>query len=163
MGLSLDVIVRGLHSAIPPSQRMQIIRLANGVTLINDAYNANPSSVEAALEALRRLSGRPVVVLGDMRELGDESRRAHREIGERAASLGVDLLVTLGDLGESVAAGALEAGMADSAVHVCTTHEEAAQLVLRQREAGAVVLVKGSRGMKMEEVVRLLRGAAGAP
>jgi len=163
MGLPQGVIVKGLREASPPPMRMQVERLANGMMVLNDSYNANPSSVEAALEALRRMPGRLVVVLGAMWELGDESRRAHREIGERVASLGADLLVTLGELGESIAAGALEAGMAESAVHVCTTHEEAAEIVRRQREAGVVVLVKGSRGMKMEEVVRLLRGAAGAP
>ncbi|MFQ5666466.1 MAG: UDP-N-acetylmuramoyl-tripeptide--D-alanyl-D-alanine ligase [Candidatus Binatia bacterium] len=78
LGLDGAVIARGLERGIGPAMRMQAKRLPNGVTLINDAYNANPSSVEAALVALRRFSGRPVVVLGEMRELGDESRRAGR-------------------------------------------------------------------------------------
>jgi UDP-N-acetylmuramoyl-tripeptide--D-alanyl-D-alanine ligase len=163
MELPIDVIAKGLLEASPPPMRMQAERLANGVVILNDAYNANPSSVEAALEALRRIPGRLVVVLGAMWELGDEGRRAHREIGERVASLGADLLVTVGDLGEVIATGAVDAGMAETAVSVCATHQEAADAVMRNRQAGDVVLVKGSRGMKMEEVIRLLRGAAGAP
>lgn len=163
MGLPLDVIVRGLSNATPPSQRMQIIRLANGVTVINDAYNANPSSVEAALEALRRMSGRLVVVLGDMWELGDESRRAHRTVGERAASLGVHQLFLLGPQAASVAQGARASGMANDAIHVCASHAEVAAAVVARWRPGDCVLVKGSHGMRMDEVVRLLEGAGTLP
>lgn len=163
MGLPIGVIAEGLRQAAPPAMRMEIEHLADGTVVLNDTYNANPSSVEAALEALRRMPGRLVVVLGAMWELGDEGRRAHREIGERVASLGADLLVTLGDLGDEIAAGARDAGMDDAAVHVCSTHRDAAEVVARNRQPGDVVLVKGSRGMKMEEVIRLLRGAVGAP
>lgn len=163
MGLSLDVIVRGLHSATPPAQRMQVIRLANGVTLINDAYNANPSSVEAALTALRRLPGRRVVVFGDMRELGDESRRAHHNVGERAASLGVQQLFLLGAHAEDVTAGARAGGMAADAMHVCASHAAVAAAVVALWQPGDCVLVKGSHGMKMDEVVRLLEAAGKSP
>jgi UDP-N-acetylmuramoyl-tripeptide--D-alanyl-D-alanine ligase len=156
MGLGLDVIARGLERAVATAMRMQVTRLPNGVTLINDAYNANPSSVEAALLALRRLCGRPVVVLGEMWELGDEARRAHRLVGERAAALGVQQLFLMGALAETVAAGARAAGMHAEAIHVCGSHAEAADAVAAQWQPGDVVLVKGSRGMKMEEVVRLL-------
>jgi UDP-N-acetylmuramoyl-tripeptide--D-alanyl-D-alanine ligase len=163
MGLPLDVIVRGLQGATPPSQRMQILRLANGVTLINDAYNANPSSVEAALEALRRLSGRSVVVLGDMWELGDESGRAHRIVGERAASLDVSALFLLGTYATDVADGARAGGMAAAAIHVCASHAEVAAAVVARWQPGDCVLVKGSHGMRMDEVVRLLEGAGTVP
>jgi UDP-N-acetylmuramoyl-tripeptide--D-alanyl-D-alanine ligase len=163
MGLSLDVIASGLQRATPPSQRMQIVRLANGVTLINDAYNANPSSVEAALEALRRLSGRPVVVLGDMRELGDESGRAHHTVGERAASLGVRQLFLFGAHAAAMAAGARAGGLGADAIHVCASHAEVAAAVVAQWQPGDCVLVKGSHGMRMDEVVRLLEGAGMSP
>lgn len=163
MGIPLEVIASGLRSASAPPMRMQVERLGNGVTLINDSYNANPSSVRVALDALGHIPGRQVVVLGAMWELGDESRRAHREVGEHAAALGVELLVTLGDLGETIAAGARDAGLSDAAVRVCTTHEEAADAVLQIWQPGDVVLIKGSRGAKMEEVIRLLRGTAGPP
>jgi UDP-N-acetylmuramoyl-tripeptide--D-alanyl-D-alanine ligase len=163
MGLPLDVIASGLQRATPPSQRMQIVRLANGVTLINDAYNANPSSVEAALQALRRLSGRPVVVLGDMRELGDESRRAHYLVGERAASLGVRRLFLLGAHAADVADGARAGGLAPDAMHIGASHAEVAAAVVAQWQPGDCVLVKGSHGMRMDEVVRLLEGTGTSP
>jgi UDP-N-acetylmuramoyl-tripeptide--D-alanyl-D-alanine ligase len=163
MGLAVGVIAQGLDSTTGPAMRMMTIRLANGVTLINDAYNANPSSVEAALVALRRFSGRPVVVLGEMWELGDESRRAHFGVGERAASLGVRQLFLLGAQAEAMAAGARAGGMQRDAIHVCGSHAEVAAAVVAQWQPGDTVLVKGSRGMEMEEVVRLLEGAGSLP
>jgi len=162
MGLSLEVIAHGLQRSVAIAMRMQVSRLPNGVTLINDAYNANPSSVEAALLALRRLSGRPVVVLGEMWELGDEARRAHLLVGERAAALGVQQLFLMGALAETVAAGARAAGMQAQAIHVCDSHAEVADAVAARWQPGDIVLVKGSRGMKMEEVVRLLESAGSA-
>jgi UDP-N-acetylmuramoyl-tripeptide--D-alanyl-D-alanine ligase len=162
MGLSIEVIVRGLERAVATAMRMQVARLPNGVTLINDAYNANPSSVEAALLALRRFSGRPVVVLGEMWELGDEARRAHRLIGERAAALGVQQLFLMGAQAEAVAAGARAAGMQAEAIHIGGSHAEVAEAVAARWQPGDIVLVKGSRGMKMEEVVRLLESTGSA-
>ena len=132
--------------------------------MINDAYNANPSSVEAALEALRRLSGRSVVVLGEMWELGDESRRAHRTVGERAASLGVHQLFLLGAHADG------RGGRGAGGRHARRTrftsarsHAEVAAAVVAQWQPGDCVLVKGSHGMRMEEVVRLLEGAGTSP
>jgi UDP-N-acetylmuramoyl-tripeptide--D-alanyl-D-alanine ligase len=159
MGLRLEVIARGLQEAVATHMRMQVTRLSNGVTVINDTYNANPSSVEAALVALRRFPGRPVVVLGEMRELGDEARRAHRRVGERAAALGVQQLFVLGALADVMASGARTGGMASDAVCVCRSHAEAAKAVVARWQPGDIVLIKGSRGMKMEEVVRLLESA----
>ena len=163
MGLPLAVIARGLEHTAGAAMRMMTARLANGVTLINDTYNANPSSVEAALVALRRFSGRPVVVLGEMWELGDESRRAHFGVGERAASLGVQQLFLLGAQAGAMAAGARAGGMQADAIHVCGSHAEVAASVVAHWRPGDTVLVKGSRGMKMEEVVRLLEGAGSSP
>ena len=162
MGLDLDVIVRGLERCAGAAMRLQAHHLPNGVTLINDAYNANPSSVEAALVALRRSSARLVVVLGEMRELGDEARRAHHLVGERAAALGVQELFVLGTQAETMAAGARAGGMRTDAIHVCGSHAEVAAAVVARWQPGDTVLVKGSRGMKMEEVVRLLREAGSA-
>lgn len=162
MGLPLNVIARGLQNCTGPGMRMQVIHLANGVTVINDAYNANPSSVEAAMVALRRFSGRSVAVLGDMWELGDEAGRAHHEVGERAAALGVRQLVVLGTHAAAMAAGARAGGMSPDAVNLCGSHAEVAAAVVAQWQPGDTVLVKGSRGMHMEEVVRLLEGAGSA-
>lgn len=163
MGVGLEVIARGLEGTFATPMRMQVARLPNGVTVINDTYNANPSSAEAALMALRRFSGRPVVVLGEMRELGDEARRAHRFIGERAAALGVHQMFVLGAHADAMASGARAAGMAADAIHVCGSHAEVAEGVVARWQPGDIVLVKGSRGMKMEEVVRLLERAGSMP
>jgi UDP-N-acetylmuramoyl-tripeptide--D-alanyl-D-alanine ligase len=163
LGLRLDVIAGGLQHTTRPAMRMEVKRLRNGVTLINDAYNANPSSVEAALLALRRFAGRPVAVLGEMWELGDESRRAHRAIGERAATLGVQHLFLLGEHAEDAAAGARAAGMRPDAIRVCGSHQEVADAVGARWQPGDTLLVKGSHGMRMEEVVRLLEAMGNSP
>lgn len=162
MGFRLEVIGAGLERTVGMSMRMEVVRLTNGVTVINDAYNANPSSVEAALEALRRCPGRSVAVLGEMRELGAESRRAHHRIGECAASLGIDRVILLGPLTEQVAAGARAGGMQASRVTLCDSHAEAAAQVVAQWRVGDTVLVKGSHSMRMDEVVRLLESAGNA-
>ncbi len=163
MGIDIDAIATGLRQTAAAAGRMQVVRLGNDVTLIDDAYNANPSSVEAALMALRRFPGRPLVVLGEMWELGDEAAHAHRAIGERAAALGVQQLWVLGAHAADMAAGARRGGMPAAAVHVCASHAEAAEAVVAQWQPGDTVLVKGSHGMHMEEVVRLLEGAGNSP
>lgn len=157
MKMPIEVIATGLSEATLPPERMQVLRLRNGVTLIDDAYNANPSSMEAAFRALQRMPGRAVVVLGDMRELGDESVHAHRAIGERAATCRVGELFALGAHAADVAAGAVAAGMQVDRVHVGTSHREVADAVISSWQSGDCILVKGSHGMQMEEVVRLLR------
>ena len=163
LGLRVDTIAHGLARAEGPAMRMRARRLANGVTVIDDAYNANPSSMEAALQALTRLPGRAVAVLGEMRELGDEGRRAHHVLGERAATLGVAQVVVLGRYAEAVAAGAVAAGVPRAAVQICTSHADAAGAVIERWQPGDAVLVKGSRAMRMETVVRLLEDAGDAP
>ena len=104
-----------------------------------------------------------MVVLGDMRELGDESRRAHHTVGERAASLGVHQLFLLGTHAEAMAAGARAGGLAADAIHVCASHADVAAAVVARWQPGDCVLVKGSHGMRMDEVVRLLEGAGTSP
>jgi UDP-N-acetylmuramoyl-tripeptide--D-alanyl-D-alanine ligase len=110
LGIDLDAIAAGLAAAEPPKMRMQVVRLANGVTLVNDAYNANPASTEAALDALVRAPGRAIAVLGEMRELGDASADLHRRIGAHAAACGVRWLLAVGPQADAIAAGARAAG-----------------------------------------------------
>lgn len=159
MGFRVEVIAAGLEDVEPVEGRMVVVRLRNRVTVLDDTYNANPSSVEAALKTLRSFSGRPLVVLGQMLELGGESERAHRIVGERAAALGVELLVVLGEQAAATAAAAVAAGLPADRVHHCRSHAEAAQVVQQFWQSGDTVLVKGSHGLHMEEVVRLLKDA----
>jgi UDP-N-acetylmuramoyl-tripeptide--D-alanyl-D-alanine ligase len=129
---------------------------AAGVRVIDDTYNANPHSVAAALRTLAGLRGRgrAFAVLGDMFELGDDAPALHAECGVQAARAGVSLLIGMGPLSEHLVRGAREAGLAD-VVHTGDPREAAARVRERAR-AGDVVLVKGSRGMQMERVVREL-------
>ena len=126
-------------------------------TFINDAYNASPSSMAAALETTANLyEGRKIAVLGDMLELGDAAEEAHRRIGRRAAELGFAALVTYGPQSRWMHTAAEAAGCP-----VCChaeTHEAAAEHLHTLLRDGDTVLFKGSRGMKMEAVIALLTG-----
>jgi len=154
LGLDADVIRAGLADVEPPPMRMQLLRLANGVTVVNDGYNANPASMEAALHAAARQPGRLVAVLSEMRELGHQSAALHRAVGKVAATSGAAVLVAVGPRAEDLAAGAREAGMERSAVYVCGDPAGAAVVVTALWRAGDVVLLKGSRGPETEEAVR---------
>ncbi|HEV3048077.1 MAG TPA: UDP-N-acetylmuramoyl-tripeptide--D-alanyl-D-alanine ligase [Solirubrobacteraceae bacterium] len=139
------------------AMRGQRERLAGGVQLIDDCYNANPMSMRAALDELAASApGRRVAVLGDMLELGPQAPALHREIGEHAARAGVRLLVTVGPLAAQMAAGF--AGETRAAADA----REAGELVARLVRDGDTVLVKASRGVGLERVVERLRaGPAG--
>src|SRR6184192_3515676 len=111
-GLSLEEAAAGLAGAPLTKARLQI-KEVNGVKFLDDSYNANPDSMKAALQTLVELDadGKRIAVLGEMRELGAESERGHREIGETAASLAVDQLITIGDAAEAIAEGARAVGL----------------------------------------------------
>ena len=170
LGVDVAAIAAGLTAAEPPKMRMQVVRLKNGITLINDAYNANPGSTEAALDAVGRLPGRAIAALGEMRELGPQSGALHAEVGAHAVAAGVDWLLAVGPGAEPIAEGARRAGA--QAVDVCADAAAAAALIASRWQSGDTVLVKGSRGgdaepgvrrygARMAEVVALLEAAAG--
>jgi UDP-N-acetylmuramoyl-tripeptide--D-alanyl-D-alanine ligase len=119
-GVQLREIKERLEGFNPFSMRMEIIRLHNGATIINDAYNANPRSMELALKALAEIkeAEREIAVLGDMLELGRFSEEAHARIGEKVASLGVDFLLTLGERAEIIAKKARERGLNEDRITV---------------------------------------------
>jgi UDP-N-acetylmuramoyl-tripeptide--D-alanyl-D-alanine ligase len=152
----LDAIQRGLETFSGVPGRVALLRAPNGVLVIDDSYNANPHSVARALETLAELrgTGRALAVLGDMFELGDDAARLHAEVGRRAAAAGVDVLVAVGALSAHTAAAARAAGL--TRVFETESFEEAAAHVRQNARSGDAVLVKGSRGMKLERVVKLL-------
>ena len=152
----LDAIRRGLEEFSGVPGRVALVRAPNGVLVIDDSYNANPHSVARALETLAELrgSGRALAVLGDMFELGDEAPALHAEVGRRAAAAGVDVLVAVGELSAHTAAAARAAGL--TRVFETSSVEDAAARVRQNARSGDAVLVKGSRGMKLERVVKLL-------
>jgi UDP-N-acetylmuramoyl-tripeptide--D-alanyl-D-alanine ligase len=153
LGIDIDTIAAGLAAAEPPKMRMQVVRLANGVTVVNDAYNANPASTEAALDALVRTPGRAIAVLGEMRELGRESDALHRQIGAYAVACGVTWLLTVGPQADAIAAGARAASRSIE-VTECVDAASAAAALLERWQAGDAILVKGSRGADDEAGVR---------
>ncbi|HHX87154.1 MAG TPA: UDP-N-acetylmuramoyl-tripeptide--D-alanyl-D-alanine ligase [Firmicutes bacterium] len=148
--LSPFQIARGLASCRFAGGRLQI-RRAGKVTLIDDSYNANPASMKASLQVLRQLGGsKTVAVLGDMLELGPTAPQAHREIGRYAAISGVAYVVTVGQLAGQIAAGAREGGVE---AYACRDHSQALQVIYGlPLQEGWHILVKGSRGMKMEHI-----------
>ena len=162
MGRSLDDIVAGLETFSPAKGRMETSLLSDGIVLIEDTYNANPLSVKAALIALDEMggSGERIVVLGDMLELGESSAALHREVGEFAA-VHCDRLFLLGPESREIAAGARSAGMAATRVTSCASHSEATQALIHSVRPGARILIKGSRGMKMEKIAAELRSKLG--
>ncbi len=166
LGEDIDAIAAGLELFQPPAMRMRIIDLGDGVHVVDDTYNANPGSMRAALEtvAFLRRSGRLIAVLGDMFELGAQSENLHRQLGTLAARVGCDRLLAVGGFADTVAAAARSAGLAE--VHSSPDRQAAATLVKELAAAGEIgagdwILVKGSRGMRMETVVDALTAAFG--
>jgi UDP-N-acetylmuramoyl-tripeptide--D-alanyl-D-alanine ligase len=157
LGVELESLCRGLETFRPPGMRMEVSRLPSGVTVLNDAYNANPASMAAALRTLAATrASRRLAALGEMRELGDEAARAHRALGVQAAGAGLDGLFLLGTHAAEVQAGAQGAGLARERIIVSTSHEELGAQLRAFLRPGDLLLLKGSRGAAMEEVLRHL-------
>jgi UDP-N-acetylmuramoyl-tripeptide--D-alanyl-D-alanine ligase len=152
------LIVQGLESFRPCAGRMETSVLADGVTLLEDCYNANPLAVKAALATLDEVpgDGRRVAVLGDMLELGDSSAELHREVGREAARRS-DLLILFGVFAAETAAGARQGGLKADRIALVSSHDEAVLQLQKQLRPGDRVLVKGSRGMTMEKICVALK------
>jgi UDP-N-acetylmuramoyl-tripeptide--D-alanyl-D-alanine ligase len=151
-GLSLEECAAGLASTPLTKARLQIKEI-NGIQFIDDSYNANPDSMKAALRTLIELDaeGRRIAVLGQMSELGEESDRGHREVGEAAAALGLDELIAVGATGAAIARAAQKAGLEKSLS--VDSPEEAAELLGETASPGDLILIKGSRSARMERVL----------
>jgi UDP-N-acetylmuramoyl-tripeptide--D-alanyl-D-alanine ligase len=160
LGVPLDDVAARLSAATAVSRwRMEVTTTPGGVTVVNDAYNANPESMVAALDALEAMArpadGRPArrtwAVLGEMRELGMDARAAHERVGEEAVRRGVDRVVAVGAGALGVASGAEAAGGA-TVVVVVPDVDAAVELLREQTRAGDLVLVKASRGSALDRV-----------
>src|SRR5215475_9963906 len=160
-GLSIEECAAGLSAAPLTKARLQIKEIG-GVQFLDDSYNANPDSMKAALRTLLELdaAGKRIAVLGEMRELGAESERGHRDVGEAAATFGVDQLITIGDAAELIARGARSAGLAK--VSSVRSTGEAVDLLGQIAESGDLVLIKGSRAARTEEVIEQFAKREGA-
>jgi len=158
IGVGLEQIVSGLQAFKPCPGRMELFVLTEDIVVLDDSYNANPLSVHAALDALHDLgsAGRRIAVLGDMLELGPTGPELHHHIGALAAER-VDWLFTYGALAGEIARGAVESGFPQERVFSATSHDELAASLIEILHSGDRVLVKGSRGMRMEKVIDALR------
>jgi UDP-N-acetylmuramoyl-tripeptide--D-alanyl-D-alanine ligase len=159
-----EKIAEALASAKPSPMRGEILRFAEGLTVVDDTYNSNPRSlvqmaravVTSAKSAAPRAS-RVIIVAGEMRELGSESAAMHRAAGAEIARLGVDVLWGVTGAAREIIEGAKGAGMSEKAAKFFHTVEEAAENLTKEARAGDVVLVKGSRGVRMEAIIKRLR------
>jgi UDP-N-acetylmuramoyl-tripeptide--D-alanyl-D-alanine ligase len=153
-GVSLEDCAAGLAAAPLAKARLQM-RQIHGVQFIDDSYNANPDSMKAALRTLIELDseGKRIAVLGQMFELGAESDRGHREVGETAATLGVDHLIAIGD--DEIVQGARDAGLEN--VTSAKNATEAAEILSEIASPGDLVLIKGSRAARTEQVLESFR------
>jgi UDP-N-acetylmuramoyl-tripeptide--D-alanyl-D-alanine ligase len=162
-GLTLDEILRGLTVAVTAPHRSAVTPV-RGRMLVDDAYNASPGSMRAALDLLGGLPGRHVAVLGEMRELGGAHEAGHREVG--AAAAGLDLLVVVdgapGGAAEGIVRGARDAGLPEDRILVAADAADAVETLRTATAPGDVVLVKASRGVELERVVDGLVAALGA-
>jgi UDP-N-acetylmuramoyl-tripeptide--D-alanyl-D-alanine ligase len=157
MGVPEDQAIADLAESTGPDMRMQRYEVGK-MTVINDAYNANPNSMRAALETIAGLPapGRRVAILGDMRELGAATERYHRELGECVANCKFDLLLCVGESAKLYAEGAKHKGMSPDAIVHYADAKKVARDVAKRLQATDLVLLKASRGIRLEEVAQVI-------
>ncbi|MBP7176808.1 MAG: UDP-N-acetylmuramoyl-tripeptide--D-alanyl-D-alanine ligase [Thermoclostridium sp.] len=157
LGISNENIRKGLAGYSQEKMRMNIRQL-NGIKVIDDAYNAAPASIAAALSVLRELSGhhRSIAVLGDMLELGAYARDAHRQVGELVSQYGIHRLVAIGELALGYIEGAVNAGMKAENTRHFSTGDTSVEYLKNYLQPDDVILFKGSRGMSLDKVIEAL-------
>jgi UDP-N-acetylmuramoyl-tripeptide--D-alanyl-D-alanine ligase len=162
LGVDEQKIKLALEKCTPSKLRMELIEIGS-IRVINDSYNANPVSMEKALETLKNMKayGKKVAVLGDMLELGEKALDFHSEVGTKVAQSGVNLLLTVGELARFIGEGAKEAGMNSDDILTLENNEQVTTCLLNKLKDGDLILVKGSRKMRTEEIVLSLKNQYG--
>jgi UDP-N-acetylmuramoyl-tripeptide--D-alanyl-D-alanine ligase len=156
LGLTESDILESLATAKGPEMRLQLQLLGN-ITILNDAYNANPASVKAALDTLMSLTsnGRKLAILGDMRELGAASDRYHKEIGQYVATLAIDELTCVGPQSRLIAQEASASGFTAPITHYIDSTIAASHISIHT-QPNDLLLLKGSRGIRLEAIAEAL-------
>jgi UDP-N-acetylmuramoyl-tripeptide--D-alanyl-D-alanine ligase len=164
LGLTAGECAAGLKEARLSPWRMEVLEATSGLRILNDAYNANPSSMAAALRAARVMAGegRCVAVLGEMAELGSIAAEEHGRVGELVARLGIERLVTVGKAADAIAVSAVREGVEPDRVTRCSTVDEALEAVLSDIRPDDLVLVKASRAVGLERLAERLMEAGGS-
>jgi UDP-N-acetylmuramyl pentapeptide synthase len=160
-GEELEPAAAAIEALEPGAGRVRMHRLDHGVVLVDDSYNSSPAALASVLDTMRAsdVPGRRVLVMGDMLELGPMEVALHREAGKRAAAAGVRLLVTVGALAREAGDAARRAGAVDVTHHADA--RAAAEALVALVGPGDLIVVKGSRRMQLEQVVRALAGTPG--
>lgn len=153
--MNLEEIKETLKNYQPPRGRGNLLKGVKDTLIIDETYNASPQAMEAALQSLKNMAGagRSIAVLGDMLELGMISRDAHSEVGKKLSELRINYLFTAGPRAKDIARGARESGMSKDRIYEFSDNLSLGKFLQEKIGEGDVVLVKGSRGMKMEEIV----------
>ena len=154
LGLSLEEMKRGIESVQTIGGRSNLIH-RNGMTIIDDCYNANPVSMKASIDVLAKADGRKLAVLGDMGELGADERKLHFEVGEHFAQKGIDMLFCTGELATEIVSGVVLASP-DTQVHYFSTKEALIASLKEEAKEGDTILVKASHFMEFPEIVKAL-------
>ncbi len=158
LGMNLSEIADGLKNYCPPKGRMRLLDGIKKTLIIDDTYNASPVPTRAALKVLHSVSlgkdSKKFAVLGDMLELGQISEDEHLEIGEAVFDSLADVLITVGERARDIARGAQRAGMPNERIFSFNNSEEAGRFLQDRIYEGDLVLIKGSRGMRMEKAVK---------
>ncbi len=162
LGVPFNSVVRAIPQLEPFSRRGELIELPSSIKLIDDSYNSNPRALTSVLKSLSELPARrKVAILGDMLELGDKEIEFHIRAGEEVAGFGWDVLITVGPRSLHLAEAAQRAGLPLKNIHSFSSSEEAGAAIVSFLREGDLVLVKGSRGMKMESIVERIKSAVG--
>jgi UDP-N-acetylmuramoyl-tripeptide--D-alanyl-D-alanine ligase len=156
--LDLDAVAAGLAEAPAVPMRMQRILHPSGAVIVNDAYNANPTSMAAALETFLRMAKgqRTILVLGDMLELGSASEAAHRRIGASVGRTRPGRLITVGERARAIGEEAARTGLDATRIHACRDHAEARAILQSHLRQAPWILLKASRGVGLERALERL-------
>lgn len=156
LGLTLEQIKDGIANFVPTKNRMAVMSLENGFTLLNDVYNSNPVSAKASLDILQQAKGRKVAILGYMGELGEYAPQMHQDVGAYAAQVGIDVLFCIGNFSDCMAKGAKDNGLTQ--VFSYDTQEDFWNQGIQYLNQGDTILLKASRSMGFEKTVEKLQG-----
>ena len=162
VGVALDIdmklIQKGIKEFELTKKRMDLQKIENNITVINDSYNASYDSMKAALEYLGEIKGnKKIAVLGDMLELGEYSEKLHRLVGKEVVKNNIDILITVGKKSEYIAKEAKKENMSDDNIFLCTTNQEAYNILKNKMEENDIVLLKASNALNLSEILEMLK------
>ncbi|QEK11949.1 UDP-N-acetylmuramoyl-tripeptide--D-alanyl-D-alanine ligase [Crassaminicella thermophila] len=158
LNVDIKLIYDGIKDFKGSKMRLNILTTNEEIKVINDAYNASPDSMRAAIAVLSKMSkNRRIAVLGDMLEMGEYSTKGHYDVGIEVAKQSVELLITIGEKAKNIAKGAIENGFDKKNIFLCKNNKEAINILKDLLQRKDAVLIKGSRGMRMEEIVEYIQ------